>query len=181
MSIIWLLFTALAATSHRKTYYFSCLLSSRYFIYFSNIIRTFNVCIFAESSEIVAFTAKVTQWMTSQNGQTFVFPYIITNVGGGYNGNTGVFTAPRDGVYVFFCKISASINDYDMLFDFTLNGSTKTQNLVYGRSANPYRTSSNSIVLQLRHADRVWIKMSEGGKHYNYGAGGDQTFSGYLL
>ena len=98
MSIIWLLFTALAATLRRKTYYFSCLLSSRYFIDFSNIIHT---SMFVESSEMVAFTATVTQWMTSQNGQTLVFPHIITNVGGGYNGNTGVSTAPRDAFTYF--------------------------------------------------------------------------------
>ena len=181
MSIIWLLFTALAPTSHRKTYYVTCLLSSRYFIYFSNIIQTLNVCFFAESSEIVAFTAIVTQDMTSQNGQTLVFPHIITNVGGGYNGNTGVFTAPRDGVYVFFCKITGRDNSGEMRFEFILNGSAKTHHLVYGRSAHPYRTSSNSIVLQLTHGDRVWIKMSVGDRHYRSGDGGDQTFSGYLL
>ena len=139
------------------------------------------ICTFAESSEQVAFTATVTQYMTSQHGQTLVFPHIITNVGGGYNGNTGVFTAPRDGVYVFFCKITSYSDPSDMYYEFILNGSAKTHNLVYGRSANPYRTSSNSIVLQLTHGDRVWINMVNGGKHFSYGAGGDQTFSGYLL
>ena len=119
--------------------------------------------------------------MTSQDGQTLVFPRIITNVGGGYNGNNGVFTAPRDGVYVFFCKITGRDNSGNMYFEFTLNGSAKTENLVYGRSANPYRTSSNSIVLQLTHGDRVWINMHRGGKHYSISAGGDQSFSGYLL
>ena len=119
--------------------------------------------------------------MTSKDGQTLVFPNIITNVGGGYNGSNGVFTVPRDGVYVFFCRIIAAINPSDMLFEFILNGSTKTRNMVQGRSPYPYRTSSNSIALQLRHGDRVWIKMYYGGKLYSTGAGGDQSFSGYLL
>ena len=139
------------------------------------------ICTFAESSEQVAFTATVTQDMTSQYGQTLVFPHIITNVGGGYNGITGVFTAPRDGVYVFFCKITGRDNPSSMSFEFILNGSAKTTNLVLGGSANPYRTSSNSIVLQLTHGDRVWVKMETGGNHYSWGAGGDQSFSGYLL
>ena len=52
----------------------------------------------------MAFTATITQHMTSQNGQTLVFPHIITNLGGGYNGNTGLITAPRDGVYEFFVE-----------------------------------------------------------------------------
>ena len=137
--------------------------------------------VFADSSEKVAFTATVTRDMTSQDGQTLVFPHIIINVGGGYNGNTGVFTAPRDGVYVFFCKITALLNSSDMVFDFILNGSAKTQNLVLGGSNHPARTSSNSIVLQLNHGDRVWIKMTVGGRHFSKGAGGDQTFSSYLL
>ncbi|XP_078319054.1 complement C1q-like protein 4 [Crassostrea virginica] len=134
-----------------------------------------------DSSERIAFTATVTQDMTSQDGQTLVFPHIITNVGGGYNENTGVFTAPRDGVYVFFCKITGRDNSDNMHFEFILNGSAKTHHLMYGSSTNPYRTSSNSIVLQLTHGDRVCIKMYKGGNHFSSGAGGDQTFSGYLL
>ena len=137
--------------------------------------------IFVELSQEVAFTATVTQEMTSKNGQALVFPHIITNVGGGYNGNTGVFTAPRDGVYVFFCRITGAYNPDSMFFEFILNGSAKTRNLVFGRSANPYRTSFDSIVLQLHHKDKVWIKMMTGGNHYSSGTGGDQSFSGYLL
>ena len=96
-----------------------------------------------------------------------------------YNGNTGVLTAPRDGVDVLFRRISG-INNSVHLFEFTLNGSAKTQKLWLGGSANPYRTSSNSIVLQVRQGDRVWIKMVLGGKHNSADAGGDQTFSGWL-
>ncbi|XP_078319041.1 complement C1q-like protein 4 [Crassostrea virginica] len=133
------------------------------------------------SSDKVAFTAIFTQDTTSKNNQILVFPHIITNVGGGYNVNTGVFTAPRDGVYVFFCKITSSGSSSEMRFEFILNGSTKTRNLVYGRTGHPYRTSSNSIVLQLRHGDRVWINMYFGGNQWGDGSGGDQSFSGYLL
>ena len=129
----------------------------------------------------MAFTATVTQYMTSQSGQTLVFPHIITNVGYGYNENTGVFTAPRDGVYVFFCRITAAYNPGDMSFEFILNGSAKTYHLVYGRTDSPNRSSSTSIVLQLTYGDRVWIKMYIGGKHWSAGAGGDQSFSGYML
>ena len=129
----------------------------------------------------MAFTATVTRYMISKSGQTLVFPHVITNIGGGYNGSNGVFTAPRDGVYVFFCRITSDSNSGSIYFEFTRNGSAKTRNLLHGGSAPPYRTSSYSIVLQLRHGDRVWIKIFQGGKHYSYGPGGDQTFSGYLL
>lgn len=110
-----------------------------------------------------------------------MFPHILSNVGGGYNNQDGVFTAPVDGVYVFFCKITQQINSQDLYFEITLNGSAKTGNIVYGRSDETYRTASNLIALQLIRGDRVWIKMYRGGRHLNWGAGGDNSFSGFIL
>lgn len=97
-----------------------------------------------------------------------MFPHILCNVVRGYNKQDGVFTAPMDEVYVFFCKITKLLNSHDMCFQFILNGYARTQNLVYGRSDHAYRTSSNLIVLQLIRGDRDWIRMY-----------GDQSFSGY--
>ena len=114
--------------------------------------------VFADSSEKVAVAATVTQELKSNCGQTLVFPHIITNIGGGYNENNGVFTAPREGVYVFFCKITGQDNPSSIIYEFILNCSVKTQNLVYESSTNPLRTSSNSIMLQLRQGDRVLDK-----------------------
>ena len=123
---------------------------------------------FAESSQKVALTATVTRYTISKSGQTLVFPHTLTNIGSGYNGSTGMFTAPRAGVYALFCRITADTNPMDMYFKFILNGSVKTRNLVYGRNTNPYRTSSNSIVLQLSHEDRVWINISTGIEHFSF-------------
>lgn len=139
------------------------------------------IFLFTEISEKVAFSAIFTQRLTSHNGQTLVFSHILTNIGGGYSNQDGVFTAPVDGSYVFFCKITHDSNRNDMIYQFILNGSVKTQTLAYGRSDHAYRTTSNLIVMQLIRGDRVWIKMFRGGDHYYYGAGGDQSFSGFLL
>lgn len=113
---------------------------------------------FAGTSKKVAFSA-IIKHFTSQNEQTVVFSKVLSNVGGAYNNQDGVFTVPISGTYIFFCKITQSSNKYDMLFQFTLNGSAMTNNMVYGRSDHAYRTSSNLIVLQLIPGDRVWIKM----------------------
>lgn len=128
----------------------------------------------------VVFTATVTQSFTSPSGHTIVFPNVLSSTGGGYNHRNGVFTAPIGGLYFFFCKITSQ-SDSDMVFEFILNGSPQTTHLVYGRSEHSYRTSSNAIVLQLNRGDAVWIKMLQGGVHYTYHSGGDQTFMGFLL
>lgn len=133
------------------------------------------------SSSKVAFSARISTLYTSKDGQTVVFNDIISNVGSGYNNQDGVFTTPVDGVYVFFCKITQDSNNHDMYYQFILNGSVKTQTLVFGRLDHTHRTSSNLIVLQLIHGDRVWIKMSSGGVHFSISTEGDQSFSGFLL
>lgn len=137
--------------------------------------------LFAVISKKVAFSTTYILSFTSRDGQTLVFPHILSNVGGGYNNQDGVFTAPVDGVYVFFCTITQDSNSHDLYFQFTLNGSAKTRNLAYGRSDETHRTASNLIVLQLIRGDRVWIKMFMGGNHFNYGEGGENSFSGFML
>lgn len=139
----------------------------------SNVIK--------DISKKVGFTATITNSFISSHGLSLIFPTIISNVGDGYNNQDGVFTAPIDGTYVFFCKITGANNPGDLYFEFMLNGSAKTRNLVYSRSSVKYRTASNLIVLQLSLGDRVWIRMNRGGSHFSYGAGGDQSFSGFLL
>lgn len=132
-------------------------------------------------SKKVAFSATYPQSFTSRSGQTIVFPHILSNVGGGYNNQNGIFTAPMDGVYVFFCKMTQSANNNDFFYQFILNGSVKTVTLVFGRSDDTNRTSSTLIVLQLSRGDRVWIKMKQGGRHWGQTDGGDQSFSGFML
>lgn len=131
-------------------------------------------------SRKVAFSVTHPLGFTSRSGQ-IVFPHILSNVGGCYNNQNGVFTAPVDGVYVFFCKITQAINNRDFYYQFILNGSVKTITLVYGRSDDSFRTSSSLIVLQLSRGDRVWIKMQQGGSHLGHVEGGDQSFSGFML
>lgn len=73
---------------------------------------------------------------------------IIFNVGNGYNNYDGVFIVLIDGIYVFFCKIIISINNFvSLYFEFILNGFVKIRNLVYSRLFVLYRIVLNLIVL----------------------------------
>lgn len=77
-------------------------------------MKNMSVFLFVVSSSKVAFSSRISTLYTSKDGQTVVFNDIISNVGSGYNNQDGVFTAPADGVYVFFCKITQATSSHDM-------------------------------------------------------------------
>ncbi|XP_061193473.1 uncharacterized protein LOC133201698 [Saccostrea echinata] len=76
-------------------------------------------------SKRVAFTAGVTSRSSSWNSGILVFNKVINNVGGGYNPNTGIFTAPVEGDYLFYVSIQSYSNNDDIHVDIVFNGSKK--------------------------------------------------------
>ncbi|XP_062579023.1 multimerin-2-like [Saccostrea cucullata] len=132
-------------------------------------------------SRRVAFTAGVTSSSTSWNSGTLVYNKVINNVGGGYNPNTGIFTAPVVGDYVFYVTIqSHGSNEIDI--DIVLNGSSKVRAEAYTYSANErYDVGTNLVTLQLQKGDTVWVRYYSGTGYYTHSDVPTTTFSGFLL
>jgi hypothetical protein len=101
----------------------------------------------------------------------------VYSIGGGYDPNTGVFTAPVDGHFVFFVNVQSyglkSIYTY-----LVLNGTVKITTMAY--DAN-YSAGPNLAVLRLQKGDRVWVKHRGGKGYYTAGDAPITTFSGFLL
>lgn len=104
------------------------------------------------------------------------FDDVKLNVGGGYDRNTGVFTAPRNGVYVISCLILANKSS-SVHFQLSKNNSLYT-----GGYANSSSYGSNTLYsfLKLKRGDRVYIKHRNKATEHVYG-NHFSTFSGYLL
>ena len=125
-----------------------------------------------------AFFASVTKHPYSLTGANAVvkFEDVRVNRGQGYNPSTGVFTAPRKGLYHISCLI-LGMKGYIMHFQLNKNDASYTG--VYA-SKGIYTSGTISSLVEMKKGDRVFIKHSASrsvqihGAHYS-------TFSGYFL
>ncbi|XP_052099185.1 complement C1q-like protein 3 isoform X3 [Mytilus californianus] len=98
------------------------------------------------------------------------------NIGGGYDSRTGIFTAPRNGIYIFSCTIMATGNN-DVQFQLNKNDQLYTGG--YAAKSNYGAQTVNSLV-ELKTGDKVYVKHRTG-KAENVHGYHFSTFSGYLL
>ena len=113
----------------------------------------------------IAFSAllKPDLWSSTDN-ETVVFSRIVTNIGSAYNGTTGQFTAPSDGVFVFSWTL---LTDPEKQFNshLVVDGEVKLhQAVISGYTGKSYESSGCSGVLQLKAGQKVWIR-----KQLSYG------------
>ena len=89
---------------------------------------------------------------------TLIFDHIETNIGNGYNGHTGVFIAPLNGVYMFFYTVFGSHPSY-MSIEITVKSVPRGVIYVDNR-ATPYDyTGSTGVaVFALNQGDDCFIR-----------------------
>ncbi|XP_056014501.1 multimerin-1-like [Ostrea edulis] len=132
-----------------------------------------------EYSVKVAFTAGMPSSSSTFSGGTLVFPSVITNIGGGYNPSTGIFSAPNDGLYVFYVSgLESGSRHLGLDIHVVLNGVSKVR-LVDDRVAS-YQTVTNMVVLNLQQGNRVWVKHMNANGYYSESVP-ITTFSGFQI
>ncbi|XP_061184873.1 uncharacterized protein LOC133192884 [Saccostrea echinata] len=130
----------------------------------------------------VAFTVGIgsSDKQVFSSGQTDKFPTVIYQVGGGYNPSTGVFTAPKTGLYLIFCTNVAD-NHESFWTRIIINGYVNAGVMAYVGSSTlyVYQSASNLVVHQLQVEDRVWIQVNAGNQLYSSNL--ETTFSVIMI
>ena len=93
------------------------------------------------------------------NNAVVIFDHVITNVGGGYDKSTGVFTVPTPGLFVF----SWTIETYGQRTEAVLLVNGVQQALSRADQASSYYDTTTSFaVLKLSLGDEVKVKVTKG-------------------
>nr|QBA18396.1 VIgL family C1q-related protein 2 [Littorina littorea] len=123
----------------------------------------------------VAFYARDTRSVRS--GAPIVFSSVSSNLGSGYNSNTGVFIAPTDGVYFFAGSARTGRSWMPVMIYITVNGARKSS---YG-VAQPddyYVTASVEVTVDLKRGNSVSLRCQID-KTYSYPS--TASFTGFLV
>lgn len=134
-------------------------------------------------SNAVAFSAGLSRNLQLSHTEIVVYDRIYTNVGSGYDSNTGKFRCPTSGVYVF--QFHSVANQGKTIWtELWHNGYYICS--MYGHTTGDYATGGNSVVLRLTKGDEVYVKAvdpTNGAITNMYGASDEvySTFSGYMV
>lgn len=109
-------------------------------------------------------------------GDFILFNDVITNVGNGYNRNTGAFTCGVEGLYLFTVSITA-FERHPVTVELGVNGERKMQ-VVVG-SGLVSTSSSGTVALHLKQGDLVRVTNSNFIGHKIEAVG--TAFSGVLI
>ncbi|KAG7270537.1 hypothetical protein CRUP_026429 [Coryphaenoides rupestris] len=111
------------------------------------------------------------------------YKHVFLNLGGNYNVQNGIYTAPRSGVYSFAFTVysDAGSNSLKLQACAMLQVNNKTVSIITDRETSDQEDSASSVLaLKLNAGDKVVVVLPEGcylcddDQHYN-------TFTGFLL
>ena len=106
-----------------------------------------------------------------------IFEDVTVNRGQGYNPSTGVFTAPRKGLYHISCSILAHSTS-NVHYQLNKNGAAHT----CGYSSNVgYSSSTINAIVEMKKGDRVFIKHRYTSSSQKINGNHRSTFSGYFM
>jgi hypothetical protein len=113
------------------------------------------------------------------NNAVVVFGKVTLNSGSAYDGNKGIFTAPRDGIYSFTWTILTAAGRY-FYSEIVINGNVIGYNHADGVSGSRQNeSSSTTAVIRMKKQDKVWIRTHGSDGKYAYSTW--SSFSGFQL
>ncbi|KAI4808132.1 hypothetical protein KUCAC02_000200 [Chaenocephalus aceratus] len=136
----------------------------------------------AKGGPHIAFSASLANFGEIYKGpctdKALIFKRVFSNTGNGYDPNTGIFTAPVNGLY-FLSFSTYGYNTHVMGAILMKNGVSQISTYD-DPSTDGSDSSSNAVVLQLDGGDKVYMELWDDGRVFD-NMNGHTTFSGFLV
>ena len=134
----------------------------------------------------IAFTAAISSdFQVFPPLGTIIWEEIITNIGGGFNPGTGIFTCPQDGHYFFSVSVTSNWQNDDMRAEFQIvhNGNALVTAPAMAPGTSAQGTATNSAVIDCMNGGQVWIRCRDS---FDCNVNGNDdlqvtSFSGFLI
>lgn len=111
---------------------------------------------------------------------TLIYKHIFLNIGEGYNPNTGIFTAPLKGAYVFRV-FSKGVGQTANAMTAGLFKNDRHVFSIHAHQSGGFYSSSNGASLALEKGDTVSVRLYAGTWIFDNGEHHHSSFSGHLL
>ncbi|CAC5412894.1 C1QL [Mytilus coruscus] len=123
-----------------------------------------------------AFFVTLSKTVNLRKNHVVKFDAIKTNIGGGYDASSGVFTVPRKGTYEFAVNFITSNRNEWLELDLIKNNIV----VVRGHAAyDKFTSGSLQAILELNKGDRTWVSHPRSsGQLYGYNF---TMFSGHFI
>ena len=115
--------------------------------------------------------------------QTIIFNHALFNDGGAYNTRSGIFTCPKDGVYLFSFEVSIWSNR-QIVAKLVANSANEVDGIADAEFHTGQEVQgSNMAILRLGQGSHVWVENYRWGDRAVEGSSTHRfsTFSGLLL
>merc|ERR1712170_146584 len=110
-----------------------------------------------KSKSATRFSASLSSNVKGNTNQ-IKFDTVSMNVGGGYDPNTGIFTAPNDGTYYFSAQVYKYNGAGGIALKFKRTGVFETTVSDYYHAPNADENMSQTALLELNSGDQVYVK-----------------------
>ena len=133
--------------------------------------------LFADDRMRSFFSAYLRSTPSTLASKRIPFNEVISQQGMAYDSATGVYTAPRDGYYVFSVNIMVSAGRRCNV-GIWKNGASKANVEANDSGGSSFQMGGHVVILQLNTSDRVWIQSY----YCNYmHTGHSSIFSGFQI
>ena len=109
----------------------------------------------------IAFNAKGAKDNSPETKQRIVFQSVVFNVGNAYDTETGIFTSPINGTFLFSVQLCAH-NQKTVQFQVVVDNSENVILAIRHYDYHDHVSTSNTVPQYLTEGQRVWVQASYG-------------------